>query len=58
MDYVEEAWRIVDPVVAMKCRFANTSLGRWGPADRARDIAPPGGWANPTTGDERLSSYA
>ena len=30
--------------------------GSWGPTDRAEDIAPPGGWANPLTG-EGPSSY-
>ena len=48
MDYVEEAWRIVDPVRAMNLPVREYEPGTWGPADRAQDIAPPGGWANPT----------
>ena len=49
MDYVEEAWRIVDPVLAMNTPVREYEPGTWGPADRAQDVAPPGGWANPTT---------
>jgi glucose-6-phosphate 1-dehydrogenase len=51
MDYVEEAWRIVDPVRAMKMPVREYEPGTWGPADRPQDIAPPGGWANPTTNE-------
>jgi glucose-6-phosphate 1-dehydrogenase len=44
-DYVEEAWRIVDPVLA-----AGTPLdyapGTWGPAVVKRKLAPPGGWSD------------
>ena len=35
MDYVEEAWRIVDPVVAMKHAGREYEPGTWGPAERA-----------------------
>jgi glucose-6-phosphate 1-dehydrogenase len=45
MDYVEEAWRIVDPVLAADTPVAEYEPGTWGP-ERAEDIAPPGGWAN------------
>ena len=48
MDYVEEAWRIVDPVLKMKTPVREYEPGTWGPVDPAQDIAPPGGWANPT----------
>jgi glucose-6-phosphate 1-dehydrogenase len=51
MDYVEEAWRIVDPVVAMTAPVREYEPGTWGPAGRAQDFVPPGGWANPTTGE-------
>ena len=56
MDYVEEAWRIVDPVRTMNAPVREYEPGTWGPAERAEDIAPPGGWANPVTG-EGPSSY-
>jgi glucose-6-phosphate 1-dehydrogenase len=48
MDYVEEAWRIVDPVLSMKTPVHEYEPGTWGPPNRSQDIAPPGGWANPT----------
>jgi glucose-6-phosphate 1-dehydrogenase len=46
-DYVEEAWRIVDPVLA-----ANTSLHEyephtWGPSAVDQLVSPAGGWHNP-----------
>jgi len=47
MDYVEEAWRIVDPVLAMKTPVREYEPGTWGPSDASR-LAPPGGWANPS----------
>jgi glucose-6-phosphate 1-dehydrogenase len=56
MDYVEEAWRIVDPVVAMKLPVREYEPGSWGPDERPGDVVPPGGWANPVT-DEEASSY-
>jgi glucose-6-phosphate 1-dehydrogenase len=56
MDYVEEAWRIVDPVLAMHTPVREYEPGTWGPPGRADDITPPGGWANPTT-QEGPSSY-
>ena len=36
MDYVEEAWRIVDPVVAMKLPVREYEPGSWGPATQRR----------------------
>jgi glucose-6-phosphate 1-dehydrogenase len=48
MDYVEEAWRIVDPVVKLKLPVREYEPGSWGPADRPGDVAPPGGWVNST----------
>jgi glucose-6-phosphate 1-dehydrogenase len=48
MDYVEEAWRIVDPVLAMNTPVHEYEPGTWGPTDASPSIAPPGGWANPT----------
>ena len=55
MDYVEEAWRIVDPVLTMNTPVREYEPGTWGP-DAAQDIAPPGGWANPAAEGE-ASSY-
>ena len=41
-DYVEEAWRIVDPVLKAARRSTSTSRGTWGPHGGRRRIAPPG----------------
>jgi glucose-6-phosphate 1-dehydrogenase len=57
MDYVEEAWRIVDPLLTMNAPVREYEPGTWGPTQRAEDIAPPGGWANSTI-EEGASSYA
>ena len=36
MDYVEEAWRIVDPVLTMNTPVREYEPGTWGPADPCR----------------------
>jgi glucose-6-phosphate 1-dehydrogenase len=46
-DYVEEAWRIVDPVLDNATPIYKYTPGTWGPAD-ADALAPPEGWINPT----------
>jgi glucose-6-phosphate 1-dehydrogenase len=45
-DYVEEAWRIVDPVLAAETTVHPYESGSWGPVASDR-ITPPGGWLNP-----------
>jgi glucose-6-phosphate 1-dehydrogenase len=45
-DYVEEAWRIVDPVLGAQTDAHPYAPNTWGPEDAAR-VAPPGGWSNP-----------
>jgi glucose-6-phosphate 1-dehydrogenase len=57
MDYVEESWRIVDPVLKANTPVREYEPGTWGPAARAEDIAPAGGWANPAI-QEGLSAHA
>jgi glucose-6-phosphate 1-dehydrogenase len=57
MDYVEESWRIVDPVLAMNTPVREYEPGTWGPTDRAGDPVPPRGWANPAT-EEKVSAHA
>jgi glucose-6-phosphate 1-dehydrogenase len=52
-DYVEEAWRIVDPVLGAPTALHAYEPGTWGPT-QAITVAPPGGWADPTvTGEGR-----
>jgi glucose-6-phosphate 1-dehydrogenase len=46
-DYVEEAWRIVDPVLNDATPIYQYAPGTWGPTE-ADAISPPDGWINPT----------
>jgi glucose-6-phosphate 1-dehydrogenase len=45
-DYVEEAWRIVDPVLKAGAASQEYEPKTWGPAE-VESVAPPGGWSNP-----------
>ena len=45
-DYVEEAWRIVDPVLKAGTPVHAYAPGTWGPPEADR-VAPPDGWYNP-----------
>jgi glucose-6-phosphate 1-dehydrogenase len=45
-DYVEEAWRIVDPALKAETGVHEYEPKTWGPAEAER-VAPPGGWHNP-----------
>jgi glucose-6-phosphate 1-dehydrogenase len=45
-DYVEEAWRIVDPVLGAATPVHAYAPGSWGPR-QAEAITPPGGWVAP-----------
>src|SRR5256885_6054745 len=49
-DYVEEAWRIVDPVLAADTPVYTYDPGQWGPAEAQR-VAPPDGWDHPATNE-------
>jgi glucose-6-phosphate 1-dehydrogenase len=46
-DYVEEAWRIVDPVLRADTPVYGYEPGTWGPKEASQSIAPPGGWHAP-----------
>ncbi len=46
-DYVEEAWRIVDPIEKANTPVYEYEPNTWGPPE-ADKISPPGGWRNPT----------
>jgi glucose-6-phosphate 1-dehydrogenase len=46
-DYVEEAWRIVDPVLKADTPVHPYEPGTWGPQDVDAHVMPPGGWQNP-----------
>ncbi|HKR34560.1 MAG TPA: glucose-6-phosphate dehydrogenase [Steroidobacteraceae bacterium] len=45
-DYIEEAWRIVDPVVQAGTELYEYDPGTWGPNEVAR-VTPRGGWHDP-----------
>jgi glucose-6-phosphate 1-dehydrogenase len=46
-DYVEEAWRIVDPVLKASTAVYEYAPQSWGPSEVDR-VTPPGGWQDPT----------
>lgn len=46
-DYVEEAWRIVDPVLKMDTPVHEYEPGTWGPDVAGASVVPPGGWHDP-----------
>ena len=46
-DYVEEAWRIVDPMLKAGTPVYEYEPNSWGPGEGEQRVAPPGGWQNP-----------
>jgi glucose-6-phosphate 1-dehydrogenase len=46
-DNVEEAWRIVDPVIKAGTPVYEYEPGTWGPKEVEQNVTPPGGWQNP-----------
>src|SRR5580700_6487165 len=52
-DYVEEAWRIVDPVVKLNTPVYQYQTNTWGPSELDR-VTPPGGWSNPAAHEASL----
>jgi len=46
-DYVEEAWRIVDPVLRNSSPVYEYEPGSWGPAEAGQRIVPACGWHDP-----------
>jgi glucose-6-phosphate 1-dehydrogenase len=46
-DYVEEAWRIVDPILKENTPVFEYETGTWGPSAVEQTIVPPGDWHNP-----------
>ena len=53
-DYVEEAWRIVDPVLKAETPIYEYEPNTWGPNEIER-VTPAGGWSNPTLGEESVT---
>jgi glucose-6-phosphate 1-dehydrogenase len=48
-DYVEEAWRIVDPVLKARKPVYEYEPGTWGPKEVNVRVSPPGSWHDPVT---------
>jgi glucose-6-phosphate 1-dehydrogenase len=46
-DSVEEAWRIVDPILNNDHEVYEYDPGSWGPKQADTIVCPPGGWHNP-----------
>ena len=46
-DYVEEAWRVVDPALKADTPVFDYEPKTWGPAEVEKKVAPSGGWVNP-----------
>ena len=53
-DYVEEAWRIVDPILKSNTPIYPYAPDTWGP-EQVESVTPPGGWDNPSVGQEDLA---
>ena len=45
-DTVEEAWRIVEPILGDATPIHEYEPGTWGPTE-TEEITPPGGWRDP-----------
>jgi len=50
-DYVEEAWRIVDPILKVATPVFEYDQETWGPSQVEQRVSPPGGWQNPVVQD-------
>jgi len=50
-DYVEQAWRIVDPLLKKGTAVHPYDPNTWGPPETDR-LTPPGGWQNPLVRNE------
>ena len=46
-DYVEEAWRIVDPVLKARTPVYEYEPNTWGPHEANHLVSPTGGWQDP-----------
>jgi glucose-6-phosphate 1-dehydrogenase len=51
-DYVEEAWRIVDPILKAATPVYEYDPGAWGPGQVDQSVHPPDGWHNPSAADQ------
>jgi len=54
-DYVEEAWRIVDPVLKQRTPVFEYEPGSWGPKEVEGRVVPSRGWQNPVVASAETS---
>lgn len=47
-DFIEEAWRVVEPLIRTPPPVEPYEPSTWGPADVDRRVSPPGGWHDPS----------
>ena len=50
-DYVEEAWRIVDPILKAGTPIHEYEPNTWGPPEGEPQVKPPGGWQDPVAAE-------
>jgi glucose-6-phosphate 1-dehydrogenase len=55
-DYVEEAWRIVDPALKADTPVHDYAAGSWGPAEALERLSPPGGWNDPIVMEREVAA--
>jgi len=55
-DYVEEAWRIVDPALKQPTPVFEYEPGSWGPKEVEARVVPPRGWQNPVLKPDGVQS--
>jgi len=53
-DYVEEAWRIVDPMLHAGIPVYQYEKGTWGPSEVDDRVSPAGGWHNPVPTEQQV----
>lgn len=56
-DYVEEAWRIVDPALKAETQVYEYDPGTWGPNEVERIASPDGGWVSPVMTDREGPAF-
>jgi len=57
-DYVDEAWRIVDPILKKTISVYEYEPNTWGPAEVQQRVEPEGGWLNPTLATQAAAAEA
>jgi glucose-6-phosphate 1-dehydrogenase len=57
-DYVEEAWRIVDPALRAGTPIYEYDQGSWGPNEVEQRVSPERGWHSPIMADSENPSLA